>query len=714
MNRTAEALCVSCALVATGPAAAWAGGERGRERAGAAPSPATGAPSDPAAGEVILVEGRAPGHAARDRDRALGEAPFVTILHPDEHPAAASVADALGGAAGAQTRSLGGLGAYQSVSVRGAAPGHTVVLIDGVPLARLAEVTTDLGRYALDAFGEVELYRGAVPVELGGAGTGGAVNLVTRLGRGERGSRLRASIGAGSFGARHARLRYGDEHAGGQVRSAVTLGYAGASGDYTYFTDGGTPLEPTDDGYEVRRNNRFDQLDAAARAGLAGRPIAGGVRLAWKRQGLPGSVAQPALAAAMSTLDAVLDARVGGRVGGAIARGLGYVLVERQALRDPAGELGLGAQDRGYLTLSGGGATAWAVPLGRHRATAGLELRGDRFRDADRAGARAPLVGMRAGGAVSAEAELAVAGGAVAVTPAARLDIVRTAPSPRTEGPDALVPIAPRWDLVPSPRLTARARLAGDLAVKGSAGWYVRLPTLLELFGDRGMIVGAPDLLPERGPSADLGVVWAPAREVPTDVGPIDRILVEAAAFAARPRDTIALISTAGFVARAENVGATSRRGAELVLAARFSRTLSLTASYTRLATAQQTIDPSLRGKPLPRTPGHLGYGRAELARRLAGRLASLWSDVAVQSTATLDAAGFRRVPARALVGAGARLELTFGLAAAFAVANLGGTRVVTIPPERPIDPPVRTALADLAGYPLPGRSFYLSLDWTH
>jgi len=130
------------------------------------------------------------------------------VLHPDEHPAAASIADAVATAVGAHTRSLGGLGAYASVTVRGAAPGHTAILIDGVPLARIAAVTTDLGRFSLDAFGQVDLYRGAVPVELGGAGVGGALNLLTRLGRGDHGERVSASVGAGSFGARHLRLHY--------------------------------------------------------------------------------------------------------------------------------------------------------------------------------------------------------------------------------------------------------------------------------------------------------------------------------------------------------------------------------------------------------------------------------------------------------------------------------------------------------------------------
>ncbi|MCW5807987.1 MAG: TonB-dependent receptor plug domain-containing protein, partial [Deltaproteobacteria bacterium] len=368
--------------------------------------------ADDAPGEVIRVEGATPPEGARDRGRLLGSAPFLTVLHPDARAPVASVADALATTAGAQTRSLGGLGAFESVSVRGAAPGHTAVLVDGVPLARIAAVTADLGRFPMDAFGQVELYRGAVPIELGGAGIGGAVNLVTRLGRGEDGERVRASIGAGSYGARHVRGRWGDDL--GRVKASATLGYQGATGDYTYFSDNGTPLNPRDDGPATRGNNGFDQVDLAARAGTArgpsgakrrppyddpggfesGDPSAArpteavaGVRALWKRQGLPGSVAQPAAAASLATVDVLVDGRVEHALGPAVGRELGYVLVEAQALHDPMGELGLGAQQRAYLTLSGGAASSWSVALGGGvRADVGLELRGDRFRDGDRRG----------------------------------------------------------------------------------------------------------------------------------------------------------------------------------------------------------------------------------------------------------------------------------------------------------------------------------------
>jgi iron complex outermembrane receptor protein len=275
------------------------------------------------------------------------------------------------------------------------------------------------------------------------------------------------------------------------------------------------------------------------------------------------------------------------------------------------------------------------------------------------------------------------------------------------------MPVATRRDLVPSPRLTARLAASDELAIKGSAGWYARLPTLVEVFGDRGYVLGSPGLLPERGPSGDLGVVWAPAGRL----GDLDRILIEADGFAHHAHDTIALITTAGFAARAANIGDTRAYGAELVASARYAGALSVTASYTRLVTAQLAGDPALDGEPVPREPGHALYARAEVAHRVIERAAAVWLDTAWQSTSSLDPGGRFRVPGRMLVGAGARVELVHGLAAALSAANLADVRITHLPLDPPPSPGLTeapTALTDVAGFPLPGRSFYLSLDWTY
>lgn len=671
---------------------------------------ATASAEDIAPPETIVIIGRKPDSGARDRDRALRDAPFVTIVHAEDHPATTSVADALGSTVGVHTRSLGGLGAYQSISVRGAAPGHTSVLVDGVPLARLSGVTTDLGRYSLDAFGEVDLYRGAVPLELGGAGVGGALNLITRLGPGEHGERVHLSTGAGSYGARHLRARYGDRF--GDIETAMLVGYQAAAGDYKFYYNAGTPLNLRDDTYETRQNNGFSQLDGAARAGTIDRSLVGGVRVARKAQDLPGSTDAPSPDANITTLDVIADARGDVEVGAASARELGYVLVEHQRLRDADGKLGLGMQDRAYLTLSGGASSTWTVPFGVHRFAAGVELRADRFRDDDRMGDLATLRGDREGGAVLAGIDFAL-DPTVIVTPAVRFDFVRTAPAPVAAGPMAGQAVPTRYDNVPSPRLSASVAISDDVAIKTSGGWYVRLPTLVELFGNRGTIVGSPDLRPERGPSTDFGVVWAPVAAL----GQFDRILVEASVFGTRSHDTIVLVNSIGLVARPINLADAQTYGGELVTTARVARTVTVTANYTGLVTQQLTSNVDYADKALPRKPAHELYGRADVVRRVLDRQGSLWLDASWQSTSFLDQANQQVVPSRLLVGTGLRVELAGELAASLAVENLADRRVE----QMPLDPPPRpdftqtpTAIVDVAGFPLPGRTLYVSLDWSH
>ena len=661
--------------------------------------------------ETIFVISAPPDEGAVDRKRALGEAPFVTVLHPGDHPATTSVADAIATSAGVLTSSLGGLGAYQSVSVRGASPGHTAVLIDGVPLAKLAAVTVDLGRFPLDAFGEVQFYRGAVPMELGGAGVGGAVNLVTHLGRGPHGERLAVSLGMGSYGARHFRAHWGDVHGETTpVLSSTTIGYQGATGDYSYFDDNGTLLNPRDDGYRLRGNNGFDQVDAATRFATRDRPIGAGLRFAWKREGLPGSTAAPAPTAKLRTLDGIFDANGETRAGDWTGQQLGYALLELQTLTDRMGELGLGDAERSYTTVSLGVSSTWHRPLGAHRISAGAELRADQFGDHDDRSDADAVSGTRVGGAVMAAIDLSLAPQLV-VTPAMRLEALNSAPTPLSVGPMAGALVPSRWDVVPSPRLTALFSVTSDVAIKGSAGLYARLPTLLEVFGNRGFILGNPELKAERGPSSDLGFVWAPSRAQAD--GKIDRILVQGDVFANRAHDTIALVTYAGYVTKAANIGDTQAYGAELIASARLEQTLSVTASYTRLVTAQMSTDISVDGKPVPRRPGHVLYARADAERHVLGRTAAVWIDAAYQAESFLDPASLGRTPRRLLVGTGARIEVIPHLGIALAIANLGDRRIAYFPLDSGAAPSP-TPLTDVSGFPLPGRSFYLSVDWTH
>ncbi|HUQ02727.1 MAG TPA: TonB-dependent receptor [Kofleriaceae bacterium] len=692
-------------------------------------SPASGAAPD----ETIIIDDRAPrggvadligpDEEARDRRRALAASSFLTIVHIDERAGETrGLAEAVGAAVGADARSLGGLGSFSSLAVRGAAPGHTQVLVDGVQLSRLGTTTVDLSRYELDGFEEIELYRGGVPITLGGAGVGGALNLVTRVGRGSTGERVRVSAGVGSFGARSARVRAGDGDADvdGGVAYVATVGYAGANGDFSYFDDAGTNLTLADDRMATRANNGFDELDAAVR--VAGRRADlrwdAGARGLGKQQGLPGAAFDQAMNVSLDSAAAIADGGVTfdrpAGVDGLVVRTAANLAVEAQAFHDPDDEIGNAAQDRRYLTLAGGASSAAVLARGRHRGAAALELRGDYFRDRE-VGANQALrtYGSRAGVALAIADDIGAKGGRLAIEPALRLETLHTDPLADGSAGGMPVELVSRTETFVSPRLGVRGLVLPDLAVKATGGRYSRVPTALELFGDRGFILGSPDLRSEHGWVADAGVVWAPA----STRAHVDRVYLEAAGFYARPRDPIVFVTTGGFVARPVNLPGARLRGVELVASARAGRTLTIAANYTLTDTRAESSEPSLDGKRLPGRPLHALYSRADVARLVRGRLAAVFADASFTSGSYLDDSNLSLVPARWLYGAGAKLEVGAGFTLAVEVKNLRDNRIELVPldpPPRPDLAEVPRAVSDVAGYPLPGRAVYLRLDWSH
>ncbi len=642
------------------------------------------------------------------------------------------LAEALAETVGVHVRSLGGLGSFSSISVRGAPPGHTAVFVNGVPLARLGSATANLGRFQLDSFSQISLHRGAVPAALGGASQASALELTTELGPAPDGHPLLFSAGAGSFGARHLRGRW----LGGGANTGlhVGLGYAGAEGDFVYFNDNGTNLNQSDDSYVERTNNGYDRVDGVARAALRRGPwsLSGGARGMWKEQGVPGSASVQSRTASLTTWSQMVDATAERDAAFGVpalrARAGVHALLDVDRYRDLDGEIGLASQNRRYVTAAAGTTGTLLAELSpAHASSATIEGRAEMFADANLS-ARRDDDGDGDGGddndrrARGLRLELATTlahtfrlrddiGERARIEPAVRVNLSRTSPAadPSDGVPD--MDLSPRVNLHVAPRAALWLRVVADLSLKASAGGYRRAPTALELYGDRGALVGNPALEPETGESTDAGLVFAPAAAA----GPVDRIYLEAAAFASRSRDTIVWVPNAALIAGPQNLGTAWLWGGELLASARAARALTLTADYTYLDSRQRDTLPSYDGKELPQRPRHQLHGRANLAGRVASRLVVLFGDAALVSGNHLDPANLSLVPPRALVGAGLKLEIAPRLLVAIEGKNLTDARVEDIP----LDPAPRPdltraprAVADFFGYPLPGRAFYLTLQW--
>jgi iron complex outermembrane receptor protein len=723
------------------PSAAPTGG------AAASPAPAVGSGT----GEVIVVPpvdartggpddlvSHGSGHG--ERERALGESGFTTVVRVNQHAGeTVPLAEALAETVGVHVRSLGGLGGFSSLSVRGAPTGHTAVFVDGVPLARLGSATVDLSRFELGSFSLVRLHRGAVPAALGGGASASALELATELGPAADGHPLLLSLGGGSFGARHLRARWlGGSAAPDPVDGTIAatdatgfhlgLGYAGAEGGFVYFNDNGTNLNQSDDRYVSRANNGYDRVDAVARTALrrGDWSLSAGSRSLWKHQGVPGSASVQSRSASLTTWSEIADISAERRavfgVPALRARTRAHSLLEIERYRDRGGEIGISSQDRRYITAAvGAGATLLADLSPAHASSATVEGGAELYTDTDLAASaedRGALAarerGLRLEGAATFAHSVRLRGATgerARIEPAVRLDLSRTAPiADRADGvPDPEPPA--RIDFHATPRVALWLRVAANLSLKAGAGSYRRAPTALELYGDRGALVGNPALEPETGESADLGLVCAPAAAF----GPADRIYLEAAGFAARSRDTIVWVPSAALVAGPQNLGTALVWGGELVASARAARALTLTADYTYLDSRQGDTVPSYEGKELPQRPRHQLHGRADLAGRIAARLVVLFADAALVSGNHLDPANLSRVPPRALLGAGLKFEIAPRLLAAVEGKNLTDSRVEDIPLDPPPRPDLTSApraVSDFFGYPLPGRAFYLTLQW--
>jgi iron complex outermembrane receptor protein len=609
-------------------------------------------------------------------DRHPGAA--VAVVDLDENAGAQmTVAEAIDAIPGVQIRSTGGLGAYSALSVRGSAPSQATVYLDGVPIHRGAFGAVDLSQFAVAGLERIEVWRGLPPPDRMGAGFGGVVDLITRRGDGGE-----ARAMGGSFGTRGAALRAGDTT--GAFFATGTGSYLGSEGDFAYLDHNGTPSDDSDDAWRTRRNNGFDQVDVTLHARHDGPLWARATQnLFSKTQGVPGPLTtatdEPHLEAARSV--SRLELGRPGRLTGAA-----YLTVQGDHYRDPNNEIGLGAQDQRSRTWAAGGELRGTWPMGPTALVVVPQVHHERYAQDDVLASGADLEARRwvLGGAVFDVVSLA--GERLVLEPAVRVDRY----ADEADG-------AGKTHVLISPRGGARFAVTGSIDLRASAGAYHRAPAFLETFGDRGFLVGNPDLRPERGAAGDAGVVWR---------GPVR---LEVGAHLAEVDDLILLVQNSQGTLQARNARRARLFGTEASVAMR-GKTAGVIVSYAYLSATN--LDD---GRRLPGRARHEGYARADLGPLSLGAVrATLYGDVDASAGSYLDAANLRPLPPRAFVGAGvglgprAREDLTVTLEG----KNLTDANTETVE-LLPSGRRVRLATQEYTGYPLPGRAFYATARMT-
>jgi outer membrane cobalamin receptor len=625
-----------------------------------------------------------------DGDRVpLDSSAFATVIRAEDFAdRVTSVPELLRESVGVQVQSLGG--DFATVSIRGSSAEQVVIYLDGIPLNRSLGGPVNLAELPLGQVESIEIYRGTTPASLPSASIGGAILIHTRRATG-RSAAATASASYGSYGTGEAIA------SGSGIRGRIDFS-GGADvrttrGDFVYLDDNGTPFEGDDD-HDTRRTNNGSRRDhlsgqASIRAGERSR-LSISADFLTTDQGVPGIGAFKSGVARFSSTRFLGRAglEVPGLAGGKVLlRGAADFSRYSEAFDDSGGTIQLAGpkktengidsigQEAG-LVLVAGGHQGISLFLSHRRETADLEDRSQPSPDLGTA-SRDTLV-------ATIEDEVSLLGGRLVLNPSLR----REAYSSRFGAGDAQG-LRPEVTDLRDARTTGkggfRLRAGSRATFKGNFGRFLRLPDFIELFGNRGSILGNPSLRPESGLNLDLGVAVEPR------TGPILRqARIEASLFETRADNLILFKPVSHGTVVEENAGRSRVRGVELTLdlgvGARFSGSLNVT--------RQRAIDVSgdvYDGKILPGRPEDevsatagllLGRGRIFYTFTYVGP-----NYVDQQNTVTLAA--------RYLHDAGYRIRLPRGLQAAIEIKNL--TDQVTY---------------DVARYPLPGRSLEGRLSW--
>ena len=183
-----------------------------------------------------------------------------------------SAAEVLASLPGVQYTRQGGVGSFQTVSIRGVSAKNIVVCMDGIPLNDASGGAVDFGSIDLNQIEKIEVYKDRVPAKFGGRGIGGAINFITK------GSKpAEAVLKPEEKKSGRVLLSYGSHNtweASTQLLSRLTdsasvsasLSVRHSDNDYEFESNNGTPYNHDDDFKDTRRNAEFTEYSGLFKA----------------------------------------------------------------------------------------------------------------------------------------------------------------------------------------------------------------------------------------------------------------------------------------------------------------------------------------------------------------------------------------------------------------------------------------------------------------
>ncbi len=621
----------------------------------------------------VVVHGARPAAGPRDDTAAS----TVVAGEALEAPGTSS-ADVLARVPGVEVSRTGSSSDLATAAIRGATSAETPVYLAGIRLNDDVTGTADLSTIPLFMIDRVEVYRGNAPLAADRLGIGGAVFFEPRF---PSKTQVTAGLGAGSFGERAAwaTAAAGDDHAA----ALFAIRHDGAENDFPYRDDDGNVL--------TRHNADFEATDAWA---LARFRFDDGIRVTALAHAYDRDQGSPGVAPLENDAARTRVERLQGAVSARIPCGHDAAGVESCALE---------------LVTSGIHATSVVTdPLGTLVGGPFVATTGERLEQEARVTARAGDAWTFGGSAVVSDEHIDLArpsattrAGRITLRPAAtasfrpisttELVATGTVECHSTASGDESTSACPSPE--PSGRVGLRQTLGSAAELRGNVGYYVRVPTLGELYGVSTVVRGNPALVPESGATADLGV------HAHGEAGRLG-LNADVFGFARSVEDLVAYRQNVLGVIVPYNVGHARVLGAEIAASANWSRFVRTELAATLMDPRDTTPDRTVANDILPFRSRLVLSDFTELyaedgVPRFGVNRASIGVRLTERTSRYADEAGLIVIPEQTIFDVEGSLHFwNRRLAVRLAVRDVFDAREV-----------------DAIGLPLPGRGAYASLE---
>lgn len=477
---------------------------------------------------LLLAVAAMPGHAEQGRlapvEVRAGSLNAAADIEPENNPGAVRVidrdafenrittlADTLANQTGVQIRQSGGLGSLSTVSIRGSSGKQVQVFLDGMLLNDPLYGSVDLSMFSLHDVARIQVYPGNPPARIPHAGPGGTI-LMESLGADTYG-KTRINLGVGSFGTQ----RQGIFNSGtsGRFHYWLSANHQAADNDFRY-PNRSEWLNPTDGDQTRRRNADITQYDGSLNLGYQwDRDRRLSLLLQWtdKDQGVPTPQNWQSNKARLGTRTqrAQLHYQDRGDFDGRLHRSHRLTAANiDEHYQDTDGRVGTGRFDTLTDTVHLGTTHTLSWIQGDHMLSTSVDASHYDQTQADRLQPFPPSRRERwlIASALSHEWH-STDGFWQTQAVLRRTDLIDEARETLRDGSQQDNREHTHYN---GWQLGARYQRFVPLALYASISRQVRIPTLLERFGQQGLFIGNPDLAPEEAINMEAGGKWSAAR----------------------------------------------------------------------------------------------------------------------------------------------------------------------------------------------------------